>query len=239
MKLIAAAAIASLALPAFLSACEDGAEEGATTTVPAGTPTATGGAPTPTPETAAPVATPTQALLTYRNNKYGYELSLPEGWRVASLFVERFAEVISDPEREIVAEDYVLLTSLSQEEEEQAVEQASEAMAIGLSPWFGFAAGESVHIFPMEIIYAGVSVESFLMDVDTAGIVRKNSEIREEEIDSGESVTGLTRREVDDNGDFTYDLVIVEGEKPIILRIVKTPDYDRQAFETVFRSFAR
>ncbi len=77
------------------------------------------------------------------------------------------------------------------------------------------------------------------MNVDTAGIVRTNSEIREELTDSGESVTRLTRREVDDNGDFTYDLVLVGGDNPLVLRMVKTSDYNRLAFETVFRSLVK
>ncbi len=153
--------------------------------------------------------------------------------------MQRFSEVISNPERDIAPEDYVVITSLSAEDEQRAVEEASEEVAVGFSPWFGFAAGQSIHILPLEVIYPGVSLDSFLMNVDTAGIVRTNSEIREELTDSGESVTRLTRREVDDNGDFTYDLVLVGGDNPLVLRMVKTSDYNRLAFETVFRSLVK
>ena len=209
---------------------EDSVEE-AVVAQPTPTPSPQGETPAPTPQ-----KTPTPALQTYRNEKYGYEVSLPEGYRRASLFMERFAERIS-----VVPEDYAVLTPLSKQEEEQAVEQASQEIAIGLAPWYGFARGKSIHIFPMDLIYPEVTIDSFLMDVDTAGIIRANSEVRQESLNSGKSVVRLTRREADDNGDFTYDLVIVQtnanDDERFIIRIVKTPDYDKGAFETIFRSF--
>jgi len=197
------------------------------TTVPAVTPTA---APSPTP--------PVQA---YRNEKYGYEVSLPEGYRVASFFLGQFAEVISNPRVQATPEDNVVLTSFTEEEERVAVQEALETTALGLAPWFGFASGQSVHIFPMEVIYPGISVDDFLRDVNMAGVIRENSEITQVTLESGESATRLTRREVDDNGDFTYDVVIVEtssASAAFVIRIVKTADYDQEAFETIFRSFS-
>ena len=78
------------------------------------------------------------------------------------------------------------------------------------------------------------------MAVDMAGIIRSNSDISEETLDSGELAIRLTRRDVDDNGDFTYDMVLASfgpsDENTVVFRIVKTPDYDREAFETIFRS---
>ena len=230
----------ALLAAALLAACADATEQTTAPTPPSDTSIAAPETPilTPSEETPGPTPqdTPTPALQTYRNEKYGYAVALPPGYRVASFFMERFAERIA-----VVPEDYAVLTSLNEQEEEQAVDQASQESAIGLAPWYGFARGKSIHIFPMDLIYQGVTIDSFLMDVDTAGIIRTNSEVREESLDSGESATRLTRREVDDNGDFTYDLVIVQtsanDDERFIIRIVKTSDYDKEAFETIFRSF--
>jgi hypothetical protein len=204
------------------------------------TPTPSEQTPTPTP-TPAPTETPTSTLQTYHNEKYGFEVALPEGWRVASSFMDRFAERISSPGATVVPEDYVALTSLNEETEQEAVEQASEEIAIGLAPWYGFAQGKSIHIFPMDVIYPGVTIDSFLIDVDMAGIIRANSEVREESLASGKSAIRVTRREADDNGDFTFDLVIVRAsvsdDNRFIIRIVKTADYEKEAFEMILRSF--
>ena len=199
--------------------------------------------PTPTPEPApTATATPTPALQTYRNEKYGYEVRFPAGYRVANFFTDAFAGVISDPSRTIEPEDYFVFTALSPQEEELAVQQASRDEAIGLAPWFNFDAGMSVDIFPLDVLYPDVTPDAFLSDVDMAGIVRRNSKIRDEVLTSGEAATRLTRREVDNNGDFTYDMVIVMGKKDeptaFVIRIVKTPGYVAEAFETIFRSFA-
>jgi hypothetical protein len=197
--------------------------------------------PTATETPAAPMPTPTAASQTYRNEKYGYEVAVPEGYRAASFFMEQFAQKISSPGLAIDPADYAVLTTLSEEEEQEAVEKAAHEPAIGLAPWFGFASGQAMHIFPIGVIFPGVSVDDFLQDVDMAGIVRQNSDIKQVTLESGDPATRLTRREVDDNGDFTYDVVIIEADSAegsaFILRIVKTPDYDREAFEAIFKSF--
>jgi hypothetical protein len=196
---------------------------------------------TPTPAVS-PTATLTSALQTYRNEKYAYEVRTPAGYRLANSFIDAFTGVISNPSRAIEPEDYTVFTALSPEEEEQAVQEASQDDAIGLAAWFNFDAGRSVDIFPLDVLYPGVTLDAFLTDVHTAGVVRMNSGIRDEMLTSGEAATRLTRREVDDNGDFTYDMVIVMPRKDdptaFIMRILKTPGYESGVFEAIFRSFA-
>jgi hypothetical protein len=247
MLRVLAAAIALLAVAgggvgAYYAVAGGGGEDAA---VSQATPT-----PTPTAVTATPTApgakggqesgpkTPTSALQTYRNDKYGYEVSLPEGYRAASFFMKQFAVLISNPRVPAVPEDNIVITSLTEEEERAAVQEASETVALGLAPWFGFGQGKSVRI---SLIQPEISREDLLKDVNMAGIIRSNSEIREETLDSGELAIRLTRRDVDDNGDFTYDMVLApfgaSDENTVVFRIVKTPEYAKEEFETIFRSF--
>jgi hypothetical protein len=152
--------------------------------------------------------------------------------------MKQFAVLISNPRVPAVPEDNIVITSLTEEEERAAVQEASETVALGLAPWFGFGQGKSVRI---SMIQPEISREDLLKDVNMAGIIRSNSEIREETLDSGELAIRLTRRDVDDNGDFTYDMVLApfgaSDENTVVFRIVKTPEYAKEEFETIFRSF--
>ncbi|GBD14391.1 hypothetical protein HRbin25_00264 [bacterium HR25] len=195
---------------------------------------------TPPGVTVTPV--PTADSPVYRNGKYGYQVPVPAGYRVASIFMERFAQETSDPTLLRSPEDYVLLTTLPTEEERQAVEEASTTPAIGLEPWLRFQQGVAIHILPTHL-----TEEAFLRNSQEGGLIVVNSEVREETLDSGRRAVRLTRREISDNGDITYDAVYIPmatGECPpfggcqgFVVRIVKTPDYARQAFEVVFRGF--
>ncbi|MFQ5472007.1 MAG: hypothetical protein ACE5FA_03860 [Dehalococcoidia bacterium] len=184
-------------------------------------------------------ASPTPALETYRNEKYGYKVALPPGWRVATTYMEAFADRLSVPTSSHEPPDYVVLTSLSESEEIAAVTEAMGTVAIGLSPWYGFAQGQAVHIFPMAIVFQGASRDDFLTDVDRAGIIRLNEGETQVLMDSGGEAIRLTRREADDNGDFTYDVALTAlatGED-VIVRIVASPGYAIEAFEAIFSSF--
>ena len=205
-------------------------------------PTATE-APTLTPTAEPP---PTPAVQTYRNEKYGYEVSYPEGWRLASAYMEKFAEVSSDPSITLVSEDVPVLTSVTEAAQRQFVEKASQEIGIALSPWFRFALGHSIRIR-----YSSQSRVAFLEDVHQGGLIVETTEIREELLDSGQSAIRVTRRRADDNGDYTYDAVYISfssGACPpvgpdrlpcqaVIFEIVKTPDYAIEQFEAIFRSF--
>ena len=205
--------------------------------------------------------TPTSTLQTYRNGKYGYTVTLPEGWRVASSFMEAFAQVRSDPRTTRVPEDWVVLTSLSQSEEQQFIDDALQRPGglTGLEPWLEFALLDSVAVFPIE-----ADLATYVTDVVEGNVIRTVTDVREEVLDSGQVVIRLTRREQDDRGDFTYDTVYVpftSGSCPgsgasckgMIVRIAmagrtnledpagqpppENPDYAKEEFETIFRSF--
>jgi len=188
---------------------------------------------TPDADTLTPTETAAQTI--YRNEKYGYQVVLPPGWRVGEAYMQEMAERLSSPAKTIEPEDYVLLTSLTKEEELSAIEAAKTTVAIGLEPWFRFAEGQAIHIFPLEVLFQGISREQFVTEVDMAGIVRSNTDVRDVKLDSGESGIRLTRREADDNGDITYDIVLAElSGSDVVLRIVSSPGYAQSEFETVF-----
>ncbi len=192
-----------------------------------------------------PTVAPTPALQTYRNEKYGYEVVYPVDWRVATRYMQEFAAVTSNPRVTAVVEDYAVLTSLTEAEEQQFIEQAAREPGglTGLDPWYRFAVGESVQIIPTE-----TSLDTFLKDATQGNVIRTSTDIRGETLASGQAVTRLTRREADDRGDYTYDAVCVPFDFDscppsgapclgVIIRIVKTADYNEQAFEAIFRSF--
>ena len=170
----------------------------------------------------------------------GYELTIPPGWRLADMFMQEFHQRLAASMPDL-ADHYVVLTSLTFDEEQQEVEEilAADQAALGLEPWYSFAAGKSVHIYPMGVLYPGVTLDDFLRDVDQAGVVRTNTDVRQETTESGELVTRLTRHEIDDNGDFLYDRVLVNlGSGVLIVSIVQTVDYDQSGFEAIFRSLS-
>jgi ABC-type glycerol-3-phosphate transport system substrate-binding protein len=135
-----------------LAACGGMGDEPPVTDTPTPSPGAAPAQVTPTPS-------PTATVQTYRNDRYGYEVAIPTGWRVATVYMDAFAEVLSYPGMAAVTDDYVLLTSLTEGEELAAVEQAFETVAIGLSPWFGFAEGNAVHISPLGALFPGISMD--------------------------------------------------------------------------------
>ncbi len=236
------AALLAAALAVLLVACQGGGEE----VLPSHTPTATpgpsatgatvtaGGSATATPATTTQGATSGEV---YRNAKRGYAVVIPPGWRVATAFMEEMAARLSSPGHQVDADDYVVITSWTDGQEQDAIEGARQATSIGLEPWFGFAAGEAIRIAPLEVIYGpDVSEADLLLDVDRAGIVRKAEDVRDVTLGSGLSVLRMTKTERDDNGHFTYDFALVRGPN-IVLSVVETPDYAASAFESVVGSF--
>lgn len=228
-------------------------------------PAAVQASPTPTtaPTTiqASPTPTPTPALQTYRNEKYGYEVNYPAGWRLATAYMQKFADLTSNPRFTAVPEDYVVLTSLSENEEANFVQEAAQKPGglTGLEPWYEFAPGESIYIQPVEI-----DMGAFITDQVQGNVIRTNTDVRQETLNSGLVVIRLTRREQDDRGDFIYDTVYVpfplaacatfgnpcNGVTIRILRAGRTsledpagkplpefPNYAREEFESILRSF--
>lgn len=253
------AAVALLAV-ALLAACtEDGAP---TSAPPQATPTETPTL-TPTEDTPAPTPqeTPTPALQTYRNDKYEYEISYPEGWRLADQYMQKFAELTSNPRFTAVPEDYVVFTSLSEIEEDAFIGEASQRPGgfTGLEPWLEFVLRTSVAIFPI-----GTDQATYLMDIVDGNVIRTVTDVREVVLDSGQVASRLTRRDQDDRGDFTFDTVYVPFSfdlcpapfdtcRGIIIRMAtagrtsledplgqpppENPGYSDEDFETIFRSF--
>jgi hypothetical protein len=227
-------ALSVVLLSTLLAACGENDEEEPASETPTFSPA-------PTQSVSPITLTPTSptANTTYSNTKHGYTVTVPQGWRTAPAFMEAFADRVSSPSALLVPEDYAVVTSASEEMELTAIQNAQSSTSLGLEPWLSFAAGQSVQIFPMDAHYPGITVNDFLRDVDQAGVIRTNSNVRTEELSSGGQATRLTRYESDNNGEFTYEVAIVEesAEEPILVRIVATPGYDATAFEQIWRSF--
>lgn len=228
-------------LAAALAACGDSEELQPSSPTPTGSAnSATSAQVTPTTAPSPVSPTPTSSPR-YRNETVGYELTIPPGWRIAETFMQEFHERLGWSMPDLEPEQYVVLTSLTFSKEQQEVDQilVADQAALGLEQWYSFAAGKSVHIYPIGVLYPGVTLEQFLRDVDQAGVVRTNTDVRQETTESGEQVTRLTRHEVDDNGDFLYDRVLVDlGSGVLIVSVVQTADYDQSAFQAIFRSLS-
>ena len=147
------------------------------------------------------------------------------------------------------------MTSLTEEEEREFLDSASRAIAglTGLEPLLGFSVLPSITIFPVE-----ADVQTLLQPTREGNVVRESTEVRNERTGDGTSVTRFLRREADDRGDFTYDMVYVPYSslacsscQGFIVRMVKfaregadatTPSlvagHRAGDFEAVFRSFA-
>ncbi len=246
-----AVVLAGAGAGAYFAVAGAGSGDEAPATQPTSTPTEQPSAtptpaaePTPTPAPTAVPATSPPVQSAYRNAKYGYEVTLPVDWRLASAYMQQFAELTSNPRVTAVPEDHVVLTTLSESEEQQFIERASQEIGIALSPWFKFALGHSIRIS-----HSWQSQVAFLENTYQGGLTVENTDIREETLDSGKPAIRVTRREANDNGDYTYDAVYISFAtcplvgpdhlpcQGVVFKIVKTPDYARQRFEAIFRSF--
>lgn len=185
-------------------ACNSDEEAGIDSPSPGGSPASSASPPSDAPTTVD--ASPAPTGQTYRNEKYGWEVTLPPGWRVATGYMETFAEKTSYPGYVASPEDYVVLTSLNTAEEGAFLEQAAipRVSLTGLEPLLEFRFYSTVEIVP-----AGATLDTHTSHIIDGNVTRENTGIRPVTLDSGGTATRFIRREIDDRGDYTFDTAYI------------------------------
>jgi hypothetical protein len=129
----------------------DGSNSSTVTTSPGASATPTLGQSTPS---FTPTPTPSATGTRYTNDKFGYSLELPDGWRVATQFMDAYGPLGAWPQGVGKSEDYAVLTSLSPAEESQFVLRAAAATPpylTGIEPWLEFFLLSSIEIYPTDV----------------------------------------------------------------------------------------
>lgn len=188
-----------LIVPVFLgillaAGCgDDESDSSPTPTVVTATPTSSA---TSTPTTTeSPTATATPNV--YFNDRFGYSIELPEGWRPASAYMDAFGASRAEPEVGGKAEDYLVLTSLTTEE---------ETASINPNYWLGFFRLATVEIFPI-----ARDLHDQLTSMDGVGYFDKVSDIEEVPLDGGLTATRYTVERYNDEDYYIYDRAFVPG----------------------------
>lgn len=172
---------------------DDERDSSPTPTVVTATPTSSATSPPAATESPPTTATPN----VYANERFGYSIELPVGWRPASAYIDAFGATGAEPELGGKAEDYLVLTSLTTEE---------EAASIDPNNWLGFFRLATVEVFPI-----ARDLDGQLTSIDGVGFFDKVSNIEEVPLDDGLTATRYTlERYTDENYDI-FDRAFVPG----------------------------
>ena len=144
----------------------------------------------------------TSNWLTYRNEKYGYEIKYPDDWRIATEYMRTIEDISSDPKNTSTENDFIVITKLSLTEEKEFLEFAEKERGIALSPYFNFGLGKTITMLP---VYG--NKEDLYKEINDS-ITIKSSNIRDIVL-SGITITRYRRYEATDNGVFDYESALI------------------------------
>jgi hypothetical protein len=191
-------AVAFLTASILLAACGD--DDNAPSRTPAGTYTGT-----PT-ETAGMTATgsPTGGE-TYTNERFGYSVVPPSGWRRAYSFMDYGGTAIH-PHGIGYSGGYDVFTDMPEDDERALVERArsSPTGLTGVSRWSDFFLLRTVEIYP-----TSATREQLLTSVSDGNVWHLVTNVRDVELASGQIATRFDLDISNDHGRFVYDTVFV------------------------------
>ncbi|HVO72220.1 MAG TPA: hypothetical protein VMT24_19350 [Aggregatilineaceae bacterium] len=147
---------------------------------------------------------------TYSDDRFGYTVELPQGWRAATAFMDAYGELHARPQGVGNSEDYAVLTDLSADDETEFVQRVASGTPTGLTgiePWLEFFLLRTVEIYPTD------STREELLNSTTQGNVKHVvTDVRDVEL-AGARVGTRYDLELDsDYGHFIYDAVYVPSE---------------------------
>lgn len=175
----------------------------------------------------------TSDWLTYTNEKYGYSVKYPNSWRLAQEYMEAMTSIQTPNKDEV--EDYVVLTAISEVEEEEFIQYAREYEGIAARPWYDFGHGSSIIISPT------VSSIDEYMTAESSNVIYAPAKISEAMLPNGLNVTTLQVYSSNDNGEFNYLVALIpldNSERSFLdIRVENSDDIDEKTFNAIVNSF--